>query len=179
MSFTDGFWHHGRKVSLKQSESSDDRTESMELGVRMTPPTYSSTDPPRRRESSRALSREPNGTDEVAHFPHVVADQDYLKLQHRMRSGKVRVCKKCGEVMRRSSRTILSIPSGVLLLVLGSTLMVLYGLATNFYQTPWFARFLLPAAYYIGAIFIGVGLLFFFIRERIWYCGNCREIDKR
>jgi hypothetical protein len=179
VSFTDGFWHHGRKVSLKQSESSDDHTESMELGGRKTPPTYSSADPPRRREPSRVLSREPNGSDEVAYFPHVVADQDYLKFHSRLRTGKVRVCRKCGEVMRRSSRTILSIPSGVLLLVLGSALMVLYGLATNFFQTPWFARFLLPAAYYIGAIFIGVGLLFFFIRERIWYCGNCREVDKR
>lgn len=179
MSFTDGFWHHGRKVSLKQSEKADDRSEGMDLGVRSTPLAHFSADPIRRKESSRALSSEPNGSDERAYFPHVVADHDYPKLHDRMRTGKVRVCKKCGEVMRRSSRTILSIPSGILLLVLGSALMVLYGLATNFYQTPWFARFLLPAAYYIGAIFIGVGLLFFFIRERIWYCENCREVDKR
>jgi uncharacterized membrane protein SirB2 len=74
---------------------------------------------------------------------------------------------------------ILSPLAGLLLLFTGSALMVLYGLSTNFYQTPWYARFLLPASYYIGSLFLGVGLLFFFIREKIWYCENCKELDKR
>jgi len=57
--------------------------------------------------------------------------------------------------------------------------MGLYGLATNFLQPPWFLKFALPAIYYIGSIFIGVGALFFFIRERIWLCRQCRDMAKR
>lgn len=178
MSFTDGFWHHGRKVSLKQPENLDDRGDGLDLGLRKAPLTNAGIDPTRKRESNRALAREQDA-EEVAYLPHVVADKEHLRVQDAVRRGKVKLCKKCGEVMTRSSRMILSVPCAVLLLVLGSALMVLYGLATNFFHTPWFAKFLLPATYYIGSIFVGVGLLFFFIRERIWYCRNCREVDKR
>ncbi len=74
---------------------------------------------------------------------------------------------------------ILSPFAGLLLLVFGAALMSGYGMATNFYQTPWFLKFVLPAIYYIGSIFVGVGLLFFFIREKVWKCKGCREIRKR
>jgi hypothetical protein len=178
VSFTDGFWHHGRRVSLKQSENLDDRGEGMDLGMLKVPLTGSGTDSVK-RTSSRLLANDPDNDEEVAYYPRVVADNEHVRVHDAVRRGKLKLCRKCGEVMTRSSRMILSVPSAVLLVVLGSILMVLYGLATNFYQTPWFAKFLLPAAYYIGSIFVGVGLLFFFIRERIWYCGNCREVDKR
>lgn len=81
--------------------------------------------------------------------------------------------------MAKSSRRILSALSGSLLFGLGALLMVLYGLATNFYQTPWYVKFALPAAYYIGSIFLAVGVLFFFIRERVWTCPQCKNVDKR
>jgi hypothetical protein len=61
----------------------------------------------------------------------------------------------------------------------GAALMTFYGLATNFYQIPWFMKFALPAGYYIGSIFIGVGILFFFIREKVWDCPRCKDMRKR
>ncbi len=81
--------------------------------------------------------------------------------------------------MSKSSRMILSPLSGFVLVVFGAILMTMYGLATNFYQPPWFMKFALPAAYYLGSIFIGVGTLFFFIREKVWTCPRCKEIRKR
>lgn len=81
--------------------------------------------------------------------------------------------------MKKSSRRVLSALSGFLLIVLGAGLMALYGFAINFFQVPWFATFALPAGYYIGSILVGVGILFFFIRERVWMCPNCQQVDKR
>jgi len=81
--------------------------------------------------------------------------------------------------MAKSSRMILSIPAGVCLLALGALLMGLYGVASNFYHTPWFLKFALPAAYYVGSLFVGVGILFFFIRERVWICRKCKEATRR
>ncbi len=94
-------------------------------------------------------------------------------------SGRVKLCTYCGGIMIKSSRMTLSPMSGFMLILLGGILMAGYGLATNFYQTPWFAKFLLPALYYIGSIFLGVGVLFFFIRERVWKCERCGEVGKR
>jgi hypothetical protein len=74
---------------------------------------------------------------------------------------------------------VLSPLAAIVLVVIGFALMTAYGLAINFYQTPWFLKFALPAMYYIGLMFIGVGTLFFFIRERVWRCHNCRELSKR
>jgi hypothetical protein len=74
---------------------------------------------------------------------------------------------------------VMSPVAGLLLILLGAAFMAAYGLATNFYPTPWFAKFALPAVYYIGSIFVGVGLLFFFIREKVWKCRKCGEIRKR
>jgi hypothetical protein len=106
-------------------------------------------------------------------------DQDYARFHERVRQGRVKFCSSCGGVMKKSSRRILSAPAGFALLILGSLLMFLYGLATNFYQVPWFATFALPAGYYIGSILVGVGILFFFIRERVWICPTCHEMSKR
>ena len=68
---------------------------------------------------------------------------------------------------------------GFLLIVLGAGLMAAYGLAVNFIEIHWSVTFALPAVYYVGSLFIGVGILFFFIRERVWYCPNCQQVDKR
>jgi len=106
-------------------------------------------------------------------------DQDFNRFQDRLRSGKVKLCGSCGGVMTRSSRRILSMPAGLGLIALGACLMALYGFATNFAQPPWHLKFMLPAAYYLGSIFVGVGVLFFFIRERVWICPKCKEISKR
>jgi uncharacterized membrane protein SirB2 len=81
--------------------------------------------------------------------------------------------------MVKSSRMILSPLAGTWLVALGVVLMALYGLVTNFYQAPWFIKFALPAGYYVGSIFIGVGILFFFIREKVWSCPRCKELSKR
>lgn len=89
------------------------------------------------------------------------------------------VCPRCAGTVKRSSRMILSIPAGIGLILLGTALMVFYGYATNFYQFPWFVRFALPAAYYLGSIFLGVGIVFFFVRERIWRCRDCGRYWKR
>jgi hypothetical protein len=93
--------------------------------------------------------------------------------------GKVKLCGSCGGVMAKSSRMVLSAPAGLGLIVLGALLMALHGFVINFYQPPWFLRYLLPAAYYVGSIMLGVGAIFFFIREKIWYCHRCGEIQKR
>ena len=106
-------------------------------------------------------------------------DNNLNTFQDRLRMGKVKLCNSCGGVMAKSSRMILSAPAGLGLIALGALLMALHGFAINFYQPPWFLRYLLPAAYYVGSIMLGVGLIFFFIREKIWYCHRCSEIHKR
>jgi len=180
VSFTDGSWHHGRKVPLKQSEATNGRVEGLDPSAQRTAQALAEPNPIRKKEVGRMLSLGKNGPEEAPYFPQaVVAPQDVPPFPDRLHRRKVKLCKKCGEVMKRSSRMILSPLAGLLLLFTGSALMVLYGLSTNFYQTPWYARFLLPASYYIGSLFLGVGLLFFFIREKIWYCENCKELDKR
>jgi hypothetical protein len=108
-----------------------------------------------------------------------ISDPDLSTFQDRLRMGKVKLCIGCGGVMRKSSRMVLSWIAGLAVIVLGTVLMTLYGLATNFYQPPWFLKFLLPAGYYVGSILIGVGILFFFIREKVWYCPKCRDMQKR
>ncbi len=90
-----------------------------------------------------------------------------------------KVCGSCGGIMKKTSRQILSPAAGIALTFLGLTLMAFYGYATNFGQAPWYSKFALPAAYYIGSVFIAVGVMFFFIRERVWRCGRCSELSKR
>jgi hypothetical protein len=94
--------------------------------------------------------------------------------------GRIKLCSTCGAMMVRSSRMILSGTSGVMLTLLGAVLVFCYGFATNFLNhVPWYIKFVLPASYYIGSIFLGVGVLFFFIREKIWLCEKCKEVSKR
>lgn len=106
-------------------------------------------------------------------------EKEFVRFQERLRRGRVKLCTSCGGVMEKSSRMILSPLAGLLLIVVGTALMAFYGLSTNFYQTPWFVKFSLPAIYYIGSILIAVGILFFFIREKVWKCVKCRDIRKR
>jgi len=117
--------------------------------------------------------------DDLAQLSSLGRDREFTTFQTSLRKGKVRLCSACGGVMTRSSRMVLSPWSGLMVLIMGSLLMALYGLATYFFQPPWLVQFALPAAYYVGSLFAGVGILFFFIRERIWYCRKCKEIDKR
>lgn len=93
--------------------------------------------------------------------------------------GKARRCPSCRGVMSKSSRLILSPLAGLAVALAGFAFMAGYGVVTNFYQPPWYAKFCLPALYYIGSLLVGAGLLFFFIRERVWRCARCREIVKR
>lgn len=117
--------------------------------------------------------------EEIPYYAGVPADEEFNRFQDRIRRGKVKICDGCGGVMNRTSRMILSPLAGLILVFLGIALMTFYGLATNFYQPPWFIKFALPAGYYVGSIFIGVGILFFFIREKVWVCHKCKEIRKR
>lgn len=119
------------------------------------------------------------GPEEVPYYGGVAADEEFSRFQDRVRRGKVKICDGCGGVMNKGSRMILSPLAGIILTALGATLMVVYGLATNFYQPPWFIKFALPGSYYMGALFITVGVLFFFIREKVWICHKCKEIRKR
>jgi hypothetical protein len=116
---------------------------------------------------------------EDRYFSGTASDSDFSRFQSRLKQGKVKLCAGCGEVMIKSSRRILSAPWGLALIVLGAVLMTAYGMATNFYQPPWYIKFALPAAYYVGSIFVGVGILFFFIREKVWNCHKCKIIEKR
>lgn len=106
-------------------------------------------------------------------------NQDFSKLQTQLVKGSAKLCHICGGVMKKKTRRILSWLHGAALAVIGILLMGFYGWATHFYQAPWVIKFALPAVYYIGSIFIGVGILFFFIRENVWKCIDCREISKR
>lgn len=101
------------------------------------------------------------------------------RFQTRIKQGKVRLCGLCGDIMTRSTRMILSPGYAVALVLVGILSMAGYGVATNFYETPWFLKFILPAAYYMGSIFIGLGIVFFFLRERVWKCQACGELSKR
>ena len=101
------------------------------------------------------------------------------RFHDRMRRGKVKICSECGSVMTKSSRMILSPVPSLLLVVLGTLHMIAYGFATKIYEVPWFLKFVLPSIYYIGSIFIAFGVMFFFFRERVWQCQNCREVNKR
>ena len=105
--------------------------------------------------------------------------RDAHRFQTRVNVGKVKLCGSCGSVMVRSTRMVLSPVAGVVLILLGAAFMVGYGLATNFLLTPWYVKFGLPGLYYVGSLFVGVGILFFFIREKVWKCYKCREIRKR
>jgi hypothetical protein len=136
-------------------------------------------DSPPSARYQRYPSTAETSNDEVAYYPGVAKEREYAKFQDRVRQGKVKNCSSCGGVMTRSSRMILSGIAGLTLMVLGAVFLTVYGLATSFYQAPWFLKFLLPASYYLGSIFIGVGILFFFIREKVWYCSRCKEIAKR
>jgi hypothetical protein len=127
---------------------------------------------------ARPFSARDAGSD-IDYYTGASADKEFTTFQDRLKKGKVKLCGGCGGVMAKSSRMILSPLAGACLIGLGVLLMVLYGLATNFYQTPWFMKFALPASYYIGSIFIGVGTLFFFIREKVWNCARCKEMRKR
>lgn len=131
------------------------------------------------QDYARIFAVADNATENGAYYSGTPKDQEYVRFQDRLRRGKVKLCAGCGGVMARSSRMILSPISGACLIIAGLVLMALYGLATNFYQPPWFMKFALPAAYYIGSIFIGVGVVFFFVREKVWCCPRCRDLCKR
>lgn len=131
------------------------------------------------QDYARIFAVADNATENGAYYSGTPKDQEYVRFQDRLRRGKVKLCPGCGGVMARSSRMILSPISGACLIIAGLVLMALYGLATNFYQPPWFMKFALPAAYYIGSIFIGVGVVFFFVREKVWCCPRCRDLCKR
>lgn len=105
--------------------------------------------------------------------------RDVHRFQTRVNVGKVKLCGSCGSVMVRSTRMVLSPMAGIALILLGAAFMAIYGVAANFYQTPWYLKFGLPALYYVGSLFVGIGILFFFIREKVWKCYKCREIRKR
>ncbi len=127
----------------------------------------------------RLFSAGENGREEMPHVPGLAADKEFSRFQDRLRKGKVKLCRACGGVMKKSSRMVLSAVAAIFLIAVGALLMVGYGLATNFFQPPWYMRYALPASYYVGSLHVGVGILFFFIRERIWYCPECKAIDKR
>ena len=166
----------GRKGGRRQTEPVNTATSRRHGGEADTasPTTSDRTAPPQRRLSAV----EENGIEDYS-FGDPTPDDDLTRFHDRLMRGKIILCQSCGNVMTRSSRMVISPVAGVLLIILGATLMFLYGLATIFYDVPWFLKFLLPASYYVGSIFVGVGIVFFFIRERVWKCQKCMMICKR
>ncbi len=122
----------------------------------------------------------PDQTNNLSGYRRPVKNnEDFSKLQTQLAKGAAKLCHVCGGIMKKKTRRVLSFSYGIALIVSGLFLMAFYGWATHFYQAPWIIKFSLPAIYYIGSIFIGVGILFFFIRENVWKCADCREISKR
>lgn len=130
-------------------------------------------------EQTYAFAASDETSNSVAYGRPVRRDGDFAKLQSQLAKGSAKLCPVCGGVMKKKTRRILSCLHGMALVTAGLVLMGIYGWATHFYQAPWMLKFALPAIYYIGSIFIGVGILFFFIRENVWKCVECREISKR
>lgn len=166
----------GRKEGRRQTEPVSTGTSRRRGGdaVGASPRTSDRTAAYQRRLSAV----EENGIEDYG-YGDVGPDDDLARFQDRLIRGKIILCQSCGNVMTRSSRMVLSPLAGILLVILGAGLMSFYGLANNFYDVPWFLKFLLPASYYIGSIFVAVGVLFFFIRERVWRCQKCSLIAKR
>ncbi len=166
----------GRKGGRKQAEPVPTATSLRRGGdANAASPMMSE----RNASPQRALSAvDEDGFDEYS-FGVLAADDDLTRFQDRLMRGKILLCQSCGNVMTRSSRMVFSPLAAFLLILLGAALMFCYGLATIFYDVPWFLKFLLPASYYVGSIFIGAGVVFFFIRERVWRCQKCMVIVKR
>lgn len=110
---------------------------------------------------------------------NTLTQNELNRFQDRLRKRRLRTCPSCSALMTKSSRRVLAASAGGGLVLIGILLMTTYGLATNFYDPPWFLKFALPALYYVGSLFIGVGVIFFFIRERVWRCTECRALFKR
>lgn len=134
-------------------------------------------------------SREGIGTERVYAIGEEHLDGDnYLSLSSksdtasfhdRIRRGKVKLCNSCGGIMTKSSSMILSAPAAFAAIILGITLVIAYGFAVNFFNPAWHIKFALPAIYYIGSILVGSGLLFFFIRRKVWKCHKCNDMTTR
>jgi hypothetical protein len=155
-----------------QQKDTVQRTAAME---------YGSSGAARKYESNYGYGKSAmtDSQDEVSYYAGASEDSEFSRFQDRLKRGKVKICDGCGGLMSKTSRTILSPLAGFVLVLLGVGLMTFYGITTNFFQPPWFIKFALPASYYVGSIFIGVGILFFFIREKVWVCHRCKEIRKR
>jgi len=134
--------------------------------------------PPTRRSSAPLTDSAANPPDSKP-APRSRSPKGYPRPEEGLRRGRPRFCPHCGGVMAKSTRMVLSAGAAFLLILMGVLFMGTYGFATNFLQTPWFIKFALPAMYYVGSLFVGVGILFFFIREKVWRCEHCREVRKR
>lgn len=178
MKFTDTF-KPGRPTGQGTDSGQTDSDPQIDpFGAQPTKPSSRRLESDNGAGYARPFSPRDTSSD-IDYYTGVSADKEFTTFQDRLKKGKVKLCGGCGGVMAKSSRMILSPLAGAGLVGLGVLLMILYGLATNFYQTPWFMKFALPASYYIGSIFIGVGTLFFFIREKVWNCPRCKEMRKR
>lgn len=181
MKFTDVGKPKGLAGPIQRAERIDNHPEGPAPDYQINGTTLSAptNDSENNHPYGRPYPVRDQGSLDPANYRSAPPDKDFNRFQDRLRMGKVKLCDGCGGVMSKSSRMILSPLSGFVLVVFGAILMTMYGLATNFYQPPWFMKFALPAAYYLGSIFIGVGTLFFFIREKVWTCPRCKEIRKR
>ena len=181
MKFTDIVKPRGLAGPIRKAERIDNHSEgpTADYQINATPLAASSKDSENNHSYGRPFPVRDQKTLDPANYWSAPADKDFNRFQDRLKMGKVKLCDGCGGVMGKSSRMILSPISGFVLVAFGVLLMTLYGFATNFYQPPWFLKFALPASYYLGSIFIGVGTLFFFIREKVWTCPRCKEIRKR
>jgi hypothetical protein len=180
LKFRDTFRRSGLSGPIKEAERLENglRANGLEPREAPGPGTVRDTDDSYVYGGLFAV-RNGRSVEDDRYYSSMAGDDDFNRFQSRLRRGKVKLCAGCGGVMSKSSRRVLSAPWGVALVILGAVLMTAYGMVTNFYQPPWYVRFALPAAYYIGSIFVGVGILFFFIREKVWNCHKCKEIEKR
>ncbi|HMK36575.1 MAG TPA: hypothetical protein VK463_15990 [Desulfomonilaceae bacterium] len=179
MKFTNIFRGKGLTGPIKEADSFETSSDRSPGQVHVAAPAESVSEQDDGYEFGGLYALKDTAIDDDRYYSGMAGDNDFEKFHSRIRQGKVKLCAGCGEVMTKGSRRILSAPSGAALVTIGAFLMIAYGLATNFFQAPWYIKFALPAAYYVGSLFVGVGVLFFFIREKVWYCHRCKEIEKR
>lgn len=179
--FTDIVKPKGLAGPIQKADRPDSHSEgrARDFEIHAAPLAGSTNDPDIDYKYAGPFAVRDESARDPDYYRSPLPDKDFNRFQDRLRMGKVKLCDGCGGVMAKSSRMILSPLAGFVVILLGAVLMTLYGLATNFYQPPWFVKFILPAGYYVGSIFLGVGILFFFIREKVWTCHRCKEIRKR
>lgn len=143
MKFTDIVKRQGLTGPIQKADRPDGHPEgrARDFEIHAAPLAGSTNDPDIDYKYGRPFAVRDEGERDPEYYRGPLPDKDFNRFQDRLRMGKVKLCDGCGGVMAKSSRMILSPLAGFVVILLGAVLMTLYGLATNFYQPPWFVKF--------------------------------------